>query len=92
MAKDPKWGPSKYRMSQRLVKDRKGNLYLYQLPLISFLYSLPLIVLGSLATGVISVGIGETTITSLRRIHVPARLVSQLESERVNFDPFIILA
>merc|ERR1712137_739468 len=73
---DPVWGTTKYFVSQRFQRDRKGNGYFYQLPLVSFVSSLILIIFGSLATGVISVGIGETTITSLRRIRVPAAVAT----------------
>lgn len=59
----------KHMASVRLVRDRKGNVYFYCLT--GLVTSLVLTVMGSFATGVISVGIGETTVTSLRRERVP---------------------
>lgn len=59
--------------SVRLVRDRKGNVYFYTLS--GLVAALILTVLGSFATGIISVGIGETTVTSLRRARVPPRFV-----------------
>ena len=62
---------AKHLVSVRLIRDRKGNVYLYTLS--GLITALILTVLGSFATGIISVGIGETTVTSLRKARVPPR-------------------
>ena len=70
---DAKWGKLKFHLIHRLLVDRKKNIYFYSLPLQYIFTTIIFVIFGSLTTGVISVGIGEVTISSLRKYKIPTK-------------------